>query len=345
MPTKKKAESKTVAPQPAGQGQKPAASPATQSRTAGYTPATGSTMTAARSQAQSRTASPQPAAQGQQPAASPATQTRGYVPATGSTMNPQPQPGRGDGSHVANQQAHNPYENSAPRAYSSAGDPTGGGGRIVTKAGSRPVTSQNPNAGDPGWGSRTSQMPQPAPVTNVMGANRPPDGYMPAETHPGYADLLNVRTKAGAIPTEPKLVYAPDLGALSTVDTGYGSVWTRPAFEDWRAGERGDPGAWQGNPQPAKVDTRDTLKHRGNIVNGVPGVEVVGVNDTAITAPDSYVDPNAGMTDYWPTGDANGNGQWDPWEQWGRGGGYSRPWYDYQQQVEDWFPGMMNWRF
>jgi len=313
---------------------------------------TSPTVSGPRPAATSKTVAPQPSATGQKITAQ------------------QPKPT----TKAANQVTHNPRANQQPavqhptqqqpsvQPQQQAPQPGwgGDGGDTRNKAGSVPQ-GPAPQYTGPSWGQTPERqvLPTTRPVMGVAPYQGPSWGNtQPLGTQtrlyngPGWANTQPDGTK-------PVPYQGPSWGNTQPANTqtivyqgpSWGNTqktWTRADFEAWRAGERGDPGAWDGvGRQPIPLG----LGNSGNMTRNphwqpqaVEGFAAPELADNTVTYPEGYTDPAAqGYTDYFP----GAGGYSDPWQDWGGGGGGwgSRPWYDYGQQVEDWFPGMMNWRF
>lgn len=328
--------------------------PAKKSTGGGYVPATGSTLQPAQSQAQSRTVAPQPG-QGQtvQPAPK---KTTGYVPATGSTLQPhqaqsrqvapqpsqqgqtiQPTPGKAaqqnmsrnphanDGSTVTpSQQPWNQYTTGPTRRKQGTVAPKPRAPQVsmapvpsnIPAPYSPSVTGLPTTEGIPVWNQYV--VPVPSAPFNQYTAGRP------APIWNQYRDKLDSQYWDNTVP--------------QTTGTTPTPIWTQQDFEAWRRGERDLTIPRLPIPDGLGGSQNFPRNNRGGM--GVQGFEVAGQADTQVTYPEG-VAPDQGYTDVYPyAGDGGGYG-----DGYGGYGGYGRGGYSYQQQVEDWFPGMMTWRF
>lgn len=329
----------------------------------GYVPATGSTLQPAQSQAGSRQVAPQPPQQPQRvvtPTPKPKP-SQGYVPSTGSTLQPyQPQsrqvapqpsqqgqgvPGAQGARKAANQDmSRNPHANdAAPITPSSQPFNMSTTGQTRRKQGTvarQPRAPQAPMPSGPVSSVPAPYSPTPLglpttegiPVWNqyvVPTPSAPFNQYTagrPAPIWNQYRDKLDSQYWDNTVP--------------QTTGTTPTPIWTQQGFEDWRRGERDltiprtpiPPGL--GGSQNHSRDGYGSMADQG-----YQGFEVAGHADTQVTYPDGT--GAQGYTDVYPQyGDGGGYG-----DGYGGYGGYGRYPYNYNQQVEDWFPGMMSWRF
>jgi len=296
----------------------------------------------------------------------------GYVPSTGSTLNPAQAAATKPATKAANQTAYNPRATQTPSAQHptqqqpaqqapqnqprpAAGDPAGGGAtQTRTKAGS--VPQQAPTYTGPSWGQTPPQpvatQYRPAIGTNVpqytgpsWGNTQPAGTRTQPYTGPGWANTQPEGTKP--VPYQgpswgntqpngtPTLIYqGPSWGNTQ-------NGWTRADFEAWRRGER--------DLTMPRLPIPPGLGGSGNFDRNPYNDQIIyptvpaPVVDPAggIVYPDGYaVDGGGGYTDYYPQGYGDGYGGGG----WGGRGGWGN--YDpYPYEPKDWFVGMQSWRF